>query len=287
MHTALPLSIDAAHTGAFLHMAQQSRPVSMAVPPGHANMTLEEYALHLSEQKFGLMINPQTGLAIQPVSGFIYPGCDAIDEAFFQCFNSMRLFDTCNVVASNPAIRALVLHISSPGGLSMLNRQVADAIVDLKNRRPDVAVLSFIEGLGCSAAMCIAAAADEVHAMAGSIVGSISTKYVLVDSSRAFENAGLRVIDLSTGKHKATGTPGLPITPEQEAEERRLTESLGRQFKDFMAARREGLTDDDMQGQAWLAIPGEYPEPLLDSAQWRSPSEFYEAVVQELSLSAQ
>lgn len=276
----LPLQLHADYLPQFLAALEHDtrRPADATAASSWEDMVRER-----ADARCGMVRIAGTAIAVQPVTGYMAAGCDDEDEAFFGCYNTLRLMDAADAVAADAAIKCLVLHISSPGGSAMMVQQAAQALVDLKTRRPDVTTLAFIDGLGCSAAMWIAAACDEIHAAAGSMVGSISTILINVDSSEAYQRAGLRVTAITDGEYKSLGQPGVPVTPKQLTFLEDFVKSMGAEFKGFMATRREGLTDADMQGQPFLAVEGRYPAPLLDSAVWSSPRQFLTAVAQELS----
>lgn len=286
MNTSLALALDPTFTDGFLASMQQ--PSQRPAAPQAAS-TWEEYVSARAEERCGFHRLEGSAIAIQPVTGYMAPGCEEEDEAFFGCFNTLRLMDAADAVAADESIKCLVLHVSSPGGSAMMVQQAAQAITGLKARRPDVAIVSLIEGLGCSAAMWISAAADEIHAIAGSMVGSISTILMIADSSQLYANAGIKVHALTDGKFKSIGQPGVPLTDDHIAHLRSMVQDIGAEFKGFMASRREGLTDEDMQGQSFFAVEGKYPAPLLDSAAWATPRDFYTALQKELTaaLSAQ
>jgi ClpP class serine protease len=237
----------------------------------------------MAEDENGLEIDRASGIAVQPVHGFIAAGCDAEDEAFFGCVDALRIIDTCSQVAADTSIRALVLHICSPGGSVMALSEICQSLVDLQAARPDCPVLALIDGCGCSAAARIAAACNETHATVGSMVGSIGTILVNYDTADLYARAGIKVKAFTDGIYKAMGTDGVALSEAQEAFLSEWVSKFGQEFKAFMADRRPGLTPEDMQGQPFIAAAGHYPEALLDGIGWTSSHHFLAEVAGTLA----
>ena len=72
--------------------------------------------------------------------------------------------------ASDPAIRAVVLEISSPGGEVTASEDLYFEVLRLRDSKPVVAA---IHEIAASGAYYIASAADQIYAKPGSIVGNI------------------------------------------------------------------------------------------------------------------
>lgn len=242
-----------------------------------------EYCEKRAEEECGLCIDPESGIAVQPVHGFIDSMAAPEEEAFLGSFDPARITKAAKQAATNSGIRALVLHICSPGGAIAGVQEACNSLVRLSVDRPDLPVMAYIDGLGCSAAAWIASACQETHASAGAMVGCISTILTVYDDSRMFENAGVKANVFTDGKFKSIGHHGVPLTDEQAAMLEANVKAAGAPIKAFIASRRPGLTDDDMQGQVFTASPGQYPDALLDSVGWESFDSFLQAVSMTLT----
>ncbi len=262
-------------------LEKRSRPVGLtrqaAETPDAFRIRQEswmDFIRRMADEENGPVIDRASGICVQPVTGFMMAGADPVDEAIFGCFDVNRLSAVASAAASDPSIKALVLRISSPGGAAAGLAENCQALISLAKSRPDLPVMAYICDMGCSAAARIAAACQETHAGIGAMVGSIGTIMVKYDTSRQFANEGIDVKVFTDGKFKSAGYPGVPITEEQAAHFEERVAAVGAEFKAFMSARRPGLTDDDMQGQAFVASAGQYPEPLLDGIGWPSFDQF-------------
>lgn len=275
----IPLSIAPQSSEQFLNAmtAQSRRPTAPAAAGAWDDMVAA-----MADDECGLVVDKVAGIAIQPVYGFIAAGCDPEDEAFGGCFNTLRIMDACSEVRANPSIKALVLHICSPGGSVMSLTEACSQLVDLQAARPDCAVLAYIDGCGCSAAARLAAACSETHATAGSMVGSIGTILVNYDSSELYARNGVKVRAFTDGIYKAMGAQGAPLTEAQAEFLDGWVQAFGQEFKSFMAERRD-LSAEDMQGQPFIASPGHYPDALLDGVSWTGIGQFVTAVSAQLA----
>lgn len=134
----------------------------------------------------------------------------------------------------DPDVEGIFLDVSSGGGMvagtDELSREVAAANADLP-------VHAHIDHVGASAAYWVAVPARTITANRTGVVGSIGVVSAALDSSKWHEDEGLRVIPLSTGHHKHTGMPGVPIDDKQVAALQRLIDDS---FSYFRAAVSEG-----------------------------------------------
>ena len=135
---------------------------------------------------------------------------------------------------ADPEIDAIALVIDSPGGTSAGTAELADDIYAGRDTKP---ILTYFEDLGASAAYYAGSQASLVRSNRAAFIGSIGTVLVLVDSSQAAENAGLKVHVISTGDFKGAGVPGAEITADQLANFQQLVDS---HQKLFAAAVRRG-----------------------------------------------
>ena len=76
---------------------------------------------------------------------------------------------------------------------------------------------AFNDGQMCSAAYWIASQSDAVFAKPSARVGSIGELLPMLDESKAFEQAGIKVELFAAGKYKSVGVPGVSLTDEQRA----------------------------------------------------------------------
>lgn len=201
-------------------------------------------------------------IALQPVRGVIYSGASEIDEEEWGLFNTDRIHHTAAAVSADKSVQMLLLNFDTPGGSVLGLRSAADALLQLKAERPDIALVGYSQRLCASAGMYLAAALDQFHAAPGAYIGSIGTVGELWSWKGFQEKLGIdkRVY---TGDSKLKGMGRTAITPEQDAHMQQLVQQYSDEFKGWMLARR-GLSQESMQGQAWEARLA--PAGMADSA---------------------
>lgn len=174
-------------------------------------------------------------------------------------------------IRDDASIKTLVLDFDSPGGLAAGNAETAAAIREVAGSGKTI--IGYVSGMCCSAAYFLGCACDELHADPAATVGSISTIWAGVDSSKNWEQNGLELKLFATGQYKATGYPGKKWTPEEEANCWSIVQPLDDEFKSFVAASRS-LTPDLMQGQWWTAKYA--PVGVVDSTSFRDLKDLME-----------
>lgn len=164
------------------------------------------------------------GVAIVGVFGPMYKGYGDYGYA-----DQSQLRGSIRQAANDPAVSAIMLVIDSPGGSVAGTNDLYSEVASANAVKP---VVAYIEDCGCSAAYWTAAGAREIYSNGG-MVGSIGVVTALVDSSKYFENAGVKVIPIVTGEMKAVGMEGTPVTPQQVDYVQDMIDSI---YQDFVGA---------------------------------------------------
>lgn len=151
---------------------------------------------------------------------------------------------------SNPAVRAVLLSINSPGGVvaGMLDGMRALRAARAQSGKRMVA---WVGSGAYSAAYGLASTCDEIvlDELAG--VGSIGVIDTMCSRVGEFEKAGLDVRVIASGSEKTDGHPGVEITPEAEARKRERVQRLAEAFAREIATGRPALS-----AEAALALDG-------------------------------
>lgn len=153
----------------------------------------------------------------------------------------------------DPEVDSILLVIDSPGGTLAGTQELADTIHAARAQKP---IVAFASDLACSAAYWIGAQASEFVANETASIGSIGVYRTLVDSSRAYENEGLKVHLIRSGPQKGVGVDGVPVTAEQLAVEQSLIAQAAELFVGAVA-RGRGAGADSVRalatGRTWYA----------------------------------
>ena len=135
----------------------------------------------------------------------------------------------------DPAIRAVVLRINSPGGVVAPTQEIATAVRRLREaKKPVVASLGSVAASG---GYYVAVAADRIYASPGTLTGSIGVVMQLANVEGLLQKVGVEYVVVKAGAYKDVGNFARPMTPE----ERRILQSLLDDVYDqFIGAVAEG-----------------------------------------------
>lgn len=175
-----------------------------------------------------------------------------------------RLVPLIADVCHQPLVKALVLHIDSPGGAPGDAERIGDAIDACKvlptgdegrsaGRRPVVAV---IDGMGASAAYMIAVHADHIVANPTGIVGSIGIIIEGLKFDRLMDRVGVTGYAYASGNLKTMLSPYAADTPAQQRVAQELADQAMVAFRSVVVKRRPNLKADypDLwSGRVWVA----------------------------------
>jgi signal peptide peptidase SppA len=145
-------------------------------------------------------------------------------------------------------IDGIILDVSTPGGSTLHVAETAAVIAECAKKKP---ILAFTDSMAASAGYYLIAGATEIYATPSSDVGSIGCYMALLDYSKMYEQAGVKV-DLFVGqnaKYKAMGFPGLPLTQDQKDLLQSEVDAITTQFKAFVKQYRPQVAEEAMNGQ--------------------------------------
>lgn len=110
---------------------------------------------------------------------------------------------------ADPAVKAILFAIHSPGGSAGGVKELSDAIYSARRVKPCAA---WVDGLCASAAYWLASATGSVYAGPSSIVGSIGVILRHLNKSSLNEQLGLTYTYVTAGNYKAVGHPDAPLS---------------------------------------------------------------------------
>jgi protease-4 len=179
-------------------------------------------------------------VAVVEVEGLIGAGADrGLDsDAVIRILGEYR---------DDPAIRAVVLRINSPGGVVAPTQEIFTAVRRLREaKKPVVASLGSVAASG---GYYVAVAADRIYASPGTLTGSIGVVMQLANVEGLLKKVGVEYVVVKAGAYKDVGNFARPMT----AEERRILQALLDDVYDqFIAAVADGrrLATKDVRGFA-------------------------------------
>jgi protease IV len=152
-------------------------------------------------------------IAVVEVEGIIGVGADrGLDsDAIIRALDEYR---------DDPAIRAVVLRINSPGGVVAPTQEIFTAVRRVREaKKPVVASLGSVAASG---GYYVAVAADRIYASPGTLTGSIGVVMQLANVEGLLKKVGVEYVVVKAGAYKDVGNFARPMT----SEERRILQNL-------------------------------------------------------------
>lgn len=150
-------------------------------------------------------------------------------------------------------VKAVLLHIDSPGGTVAGTGELARDVRNLNTMKP---VHAHIEDTGASAAYWVASQARRITATPTSEIGSIGTVAVVDDTSEAAGTEGVKVHVISTGPYKGAFADGAPVSQDDLDYLKGLVDGLNKHFLNGVSLGRGmaiGKVRDSADGRVFLA----------------------------------
>ena len=145
-----------------------------------------------------------------------------------------RFANQVREAGADPNVGALILNIMSPGGLVYGTAEAADAVHDVRQIKPVVAVAS---PYAFSAAHWIGTQASAYHASTSGAVGSVGVRGGHVDMSGLEDKLGMKTTLIASSPEKIAGHPYAPLSDDDRAE---LQAEIDEMNQAFVAAIARG-----------------------------------------------
>ena len=112
------------------------------------------------------------------------------------------------------SVKAVIVHVDSPGGTTAGSEQLFDALRRLAARKPMVVV---IDGLAASGGYITAMASDHIVAQGTSLVGSVGVLFQYPNLTELMKTIGIKVEEIKSSPLKAAPNGFEPTSPEARA----------------------------------------------------------------------
>jgi protease-4 len=136
----------------------------------------------------------------------------------------------------NSSVRAVIVHIDSPGGTTAGSEQLYDSLMRLKAKKPMVVV---VDGLCASGGYIAALASDHIIAQSASLVGSIGVLVQYPNFTDLLKTIGVKVEDVKSSPLKAAPNGFEPTSPEARAALASIVMDSYDWFKGLVSSRRK------------------------------------------------
>jgi protease-4 len=137
---------------------------------------------------------------------------------------------------SNSSVKAVIVHIDSPGGTTAGAEQLYDSLMRLKAKKPMVVV---VDGLCASGGYIAALASDHIIAQSASLVGSIGVLVQFPNFADLLKTLGVKVEDVKSSPLKAAPNGFEPTSPEARAALASIVMDSYDWFKGLVSDRRK------------------------------------------------
>jgi protease-4 len=144
-------------------------------------------------------------------------------------------------VGGNPAVKAVVLNIVSPGGEVTASEDLHFEVLKLRENKP---VIASVDELAASGAYYVASASDQIYAKPGSEVGNIGVISILPEPDLLDE------VLITTGPFKLSGGPQVSYVRQMEMLKDMFLEAVMTQRADRLNVGPEVLS----RGELYLGL---------------------------------
>src|SRR6476469_6486333 len=131
--------------------------------------------------------------------------------------------------------KAVIVHISSPGGTVAGSEELYDSLIKVKAKKPMGVV---VDGLAASGGYIAAMASDRIVAQQSAIVGSIGVIFQYPNVTELLKTIGIQVETVKSSPLKAAPSGLEPTSPEARAAVEAIVKDSYAWFKELVKDRR-------------------------------------------------
>jgi protease-4 len=154
---------------------------------------------------------------------------------------SRALVSRIEEIAAHGDVRALLLHIESPGGGVVASDEIYRAVLRAAEKE-QLPVVAYLGSVAASGGYYIACAADSIVAHPASTTGSIGVIVQYAVAEELMDKLGIEWETLTTGPYKSMGTPFEETT---ERQREWFREVLADDYEQFLEVVRRGRGLDE------------------------------------------
>jgi signal peptide peptidase SppA len=143
-------------------------------------------------------------------------------------------------------VKAILLHMDTPGGASTDSDDIYVALMQYKTKY-NVPIYVYVDGMCASGGMYIACAADKIFASPSSVIGSVGVRMgPIFNVSETMTKVGVSSLTLTEGKDKDALNPFRPWRPNEDADIRDVMASLYDRFVSIVTTARPTITQEKL-----------------------------------------
>lgn len=139
-------------------------------------------------------------------------------------------------ISESKSAKAVILRINSPGGTTVGGEALYTAVLELREKKPVVAVFSTV---ATSAAYMVGIASDHIVARGSTITGSVGVILQWAEVTELLNKLGVQMEEVRSGPLKAIPSPFRPLNEEGRELTRQMVDESNKWFIGLVAKRRE------------------------------------------------
>lgn len=181
------------------------------------------------------------GIACIDISGTLVAKCSGMN-AMSGLTSYADIACDFTAAMSDSAVRAILLHIDSPGGEVKGMFDLASLMNSMRGQKP---VCAYVD-CAASAAYLLASTAERIVVSSIGLTGSVGVIALHLDESKADEQAGLKYTAIFAGDRKDDGNPHEPLSPEARAGMQARIDTVYGMFISAVAGYR-GMSEESVR----------------------------------------
>lgn len=160
----------------------------------------------------------------------------AVIEIYGAVYDSADIIKQLKKWGDNDNVKAIILHIDSPGGAAAPFQEVYQEIKKIREDKGKIVVASCLS-MAASGGYMAACGCDAIMANPGAIVGSIGVIMQFMNAEKLLKTIGLSYETVKSGELKDVGSRDRPMT---EKERKMLTSMVMDTYEQFVDIVAEG-----------------------------------------------
>jgi len=162
----------------------------------------------------------------------------AVVEVYGTIYDSKETVRQLKKWGKSESIKAIIVHIDSPGGAVAPSQEIYDEIIRIRTEEDKIVVASMLS-VAASGGYLIACAADTIIANAGTITGSIGVILQYPTAGKLFERVGVEYQTVKSGELKDVGALDRPMSDNERKMLNAMIMDTYEQFVDVVEEGRE------------------------------------------------
>jgi protease IV len=153
-------------------------------------------------------------------------------------FEAKSWVEQIKKMGDNPSIKAIILHIDSPGGGVAASQEIYTEVLHIRERKKKIVVAS-MASVGASGAYYIACACDKIIANPGTVTGSIGVIAEWYNYGELLRWAKMQSIVFKSGEFKDAPSPVRELTENEKKYMQNIIDDLYSQFTQAVSKGRK------------------------------------------------